>query len=67
MTFAALAQQHGAWAMGVLGWAPTDFWQATPRDVRLAWRGWCNLHGISDTHTACDRAAFEALLQQFPD
>jgi uncharacterized phage protein (TIGR02216 family) len=67
MTFKTLAQQHGCWAMGVLGWSPADFWSATPCDVRLAWRGWCNLHGISNAPHACDRAAFEALLQQFPD
>jgi hypothetical protein len=67
MTFAQMAAQHGRWAMGVLGWSPRDFWSAAPADVRLAWHGWCELHGIAPTSAICDRAAFDALLQQFPD
>ncbi len=67
MTFAALSEQHGRWAMGVLGWSPRDFWEATPADVRLAWHGWCDVHGINSTNSPCDRATFDVLLQQFPD
>lgn len=67
MSFEMLALQHGRWAMGVLGWSPTDFWAATPRDVALAWRGWCQVHGIADGTAACDRSTFEALLSLFPD
>jgi hypothetical protein len=67
MMFAELAAQHGRWAMGVLGWPPMAFWNARPADVQLAWAGWCALHGISPAATPCDRAAFAALQQQFPD
>jgi hypothetical protein len=53
--------------MGVLGWPPAAFWNATPLDVALAWRGWCDVHGIADTAAPCDRATFDALLSQHPD
>jgi uncharacterized phage protein (TIGR02216 family) len=67
MMFRDLAHQHGRWAMGVLGWTPAAFWNATPGDVALAWRGWCDIRGIAGGAVACDRAALDALLSHYPD
>jgi hypothetical protein len=67
MSFAAVADKHGRWAMAALGWSPHDFWLATPADVQQAWQGWCALHGANPDGTACDRTTFDSLLAQFPD
>ncbi len=31
-------------ALGILGWAPETFWQATPREFWSAWAGWRRLN-----------------------
>jgi uncharacterized phage protein (TIGR02216 family) len=65
--FADLAAQHGGWAMAALGWTPESFWRATPADVRMAFRGWCRLHGIEASGKAADRDALASLMKRFPD
>jgi hypothetical protein len=32
--------------MGVLGWTPEQFWQATPHDLLAALDGWREAHGL---------------------
>jgi len=42
-----------------LGWTPSDFWAATPRELWLALGG--------GTYSPLTRATFGALLCRFPD
>ena len=48
--------------LGVLRLAPSDFWQATPREIAAAMRG----HS-GDSADPFSRAALEGLLLRFPD
>ena len=36
------------WALGVLGWAPKDFWSATPVELKHAIKGWKSSNGIDE-------------------
>lgn len=65
-TFLLMAEQHLRWAAGVRGWPPQTFWQLTPREVRLAWHGWCESLGITPDQ-ALTRTDFTTLLTLFPD
>lgn len=33
-------------ACGVMGWEPAAFWQATPHEVFMAWKGFKRFHGL---------------------
>ena len=50
--------------LGVLGFAPRDFWALTPRELDAALRG---RFGGSDAAQAPTRADFDGLMQLFPD
>ena len=50
--------------LGVLGFAPRDFWALTPRELDAALRG---RFGGGDAARALTRAGFDGLLKQFPD
>ncbi len=34
--------------MGALGWSPTEFWEATPHDLHVAYSGWRKVNGIKE-------------------
>ena len=38
------------WGMGVLRWAPSEFWRATPVELNRAMEGWQEAHGIDPEH-----------------
>jgi uncharacterized phage protein (TIGR02216 family) len=44
----------------LLGWRPSEFWEATPAELALALRA-------PDAAEGPDRATIEALQQRFPD
>lgn len=52
-------------AMGVLGWTPEIFWQATPAELMLAVGGLTG--GASTPPAPLTRAEFEVLSNRFPD
>ena len=52
-------------ALGVLGWSPQAFWQATPAELMLAMEGITG--GASAPPAPLTRAEFDALQQRFPD
>ena len=47
----------------IAGWRPEDFWAATPADARAALAGWTERDGDD----GFDRAALNAMMEQFPD
>lgn len=61
--FAEMCAAAARVAMGLLGWPPDAFWQATPQDLRLALEGRlgrASAHGLG-------RAELEQLMARFPD
>jgi uncharacterized phage protein (TIGR02216 family) len=54
-----------AFALGVLKWPPSEFWAATPGDIRLAIAG---LHRVMRPQgEPLARAELDALRRRFPD
>ncbi len=57
--------------MGVLGWPPSEFWNATPTELYSAIRGWQASQGIDpdeeDTGAALTRDELDDLMEQYPD
>ena len=50
--------------MGVLGWPPAQFWQATPHDLYAALDGWNQVQGGERGLDDEDKAELYELLQQ---
>ena len=57
--------------MGVLGWSPTEFWDATQVELYRANRGWQESHGIDPDEDPVDEALtfdeLDDLIERFPD
>ncbi len=47
----------------VAGWRPSEFWAATPADVRAVLAGWVE----ADAKASFDGAALAAMMERFPD
>ena len=59
--------RHG---MGVLGWSPTEFWDATPIELYRAIEGWQEAHGIDPDETPEGPLTMDELydlMERFPD
>lgn len=50
--------------LGMLGFAPRDFWSMTPRELSLALRG---AAGLPASDKPLVRSSLTALMQRFPD
>ncbi|HVI99068.1 MAG TPA: phage tail assembly chaperone [Sphingomonas sp.] len=51
-------------AGAVLGWAPDEFWRATPAELETVVRALC---GDTDGNAPPDRATIARLMEAFPD
>ena len=54
-------------ALGVFGWTPDGFWQATPHEVRIAFDGWCEANSTTPNQQGMSRKSLEQLMQEYPD
>lgn len=63
MTFVAVAQAAAGLATGRLGWRPSDFWAATPAELRTA------IAGLAGPEAPGPLGARDvrALMERFPD
>ena len=56
--------------MGVLGWSPSEFWEATPSDLYLAMEGWQMANGGGEENAPPEALTMDelhALMEKFPD
>jgi uncharacterized phage protein (TIGR02216 family) len=54
--------------LGVLGWPPTAFWQATPHELWAALDGWRQVNAASPPASApVSQADFDAIKARFKD
>jgi len=53
--------------MGVLGWPPSEFWQATPYELYAAVEGWQEANGGSGEDKYPDRESIEDLVVEYGD
>ena len=53
--------------MGVLGWPPSEFWQATPYELYAAIEGWQEANGGGGEDKYPDRESIEDLVVEYGD
>lgn len=63
-TLAAAAVRLSGVMARLAGWTPDALWQATPAEVAAVLAAWSDGEGAGP---GFDRAALDALMEQFPD
>lgn len=53
--------------MGVMGWPPSEFWQATPYELYAAVEGWQEANGGGGEDKYPDRESIEDLVVEYGD
>jgi uncharacterized phage protein (TIGR02216 family) len=53
--------------MGVMGWPPSEFWQATPYELYAAVEGWQGANGGGGEDKYPDRESIEDLVVEYGD
>lgn len=53
--------------LGILGWAPNQFWGATPREFNLSMKGWMEKNGNTETDSSITKEHVNELAARYPD